>query len=382
MAEEIWKDVLYPGRQCDRWGQWFTVTRRDTQAALHNCEKMIRRGWRIPCVWEHQPDAEPQHLSSASDRLANYARHTFGEITGAKVDPRGVLWLRHRVEDPKDVEQLRKTKFVSPKLYPSYSDSRGGQYRGATIAHVAATPTPVQFWQRPFQLSRKNAIYFSYSPEGSKMADENDGGKKGGEGGGSGELGRVLSALKELGINPGSPSNWGELCIGLEAIAANQGGGDGGGDDLDDILDDDADGTGTEVDTGMAAGGGMGGGPMLMSAKRAEPLAKMTRRDLQTRVNQLFRTGRITRPVAQKLIQEANSMQLSFTRGGELAPSKLVNRIEAYEDLPKHSAWKPKGGVELSATREIDLPEQGTNGSGGKSNAFADLIEKRNKGET
>ena len=373
MAIEVWKDVLYPGRQRDRWGKWFTYTRRDTAAALHNCEKMIRRGWRIPCVWEHQPDAEPQHLSANADRLANYARNTFGEITGAKLDAKGVLWLRHRVEDPKDAAQLLKTKFVSPKVYPSYSDSRRGEYHGATIGHVAATPTPVQFWQQPFELSRTKALYLSYSPGGGIMADENKD-ETGGTGGG--DLKRILAALKSLGINPGDPSTTAELCIGLEAIAAHQGGGNDDEDEID-LDDDDLDNDPDQTADAPAPGTGMGGPPMMMSATRAEPYVKMTRRDLESRVKKLLKTGRIDRPTAIKLIQETQSVSLSFTRSGEMVSNKLVSRIDAYEELPAGQKWKPRS---LSATREIDHPTQGT-GAGQKSAAerFADSIEAVNK---
>lgn len=353
----VWKDVLHPGRQRDRFGQWFTVTARDTAAAEANCKKMIRRGLRVPCVWEHQAGAEPVELSRG-DRLADYARHTFGEVRGARRDAAGVLWMLHEVYDPADAEQLTRTKFVSPKLYPSYSDSRGGEYRGVTVAHVAATPTPVQFWQRPFQLlSRRRALYLSYSPEGAAVADDAGDKGKGGDtaGGGKKTLADVIQALRETGMNiPDEVTDETGLVIAIKAAGGSAGGGGDLG--LDDELEDQDAGAG-------AATAAAGGPPMLMSATdpKVKAWAKNDRKDLDRRVRRLFATGRVDRPTALALLRQANAVELSYTADGDLAPNKLVAKVEAYEELPKGVAWSKTGGRqadsrELSATREVDAP--------------------------
>ncbi|HYH65586.1 MAG TPA: hypothetical protein VD866_12890, partial [Urbifossiella sp.] len=175
MAWKEWKEVLLPGRQRDRHGNWFTITRRNIRQADRNVGLMLSRGVSIPTVWEHVK----VEAGDTDARKAAYARYTFGHIGGRRINERGALELLHEGRDPRDREQLLKTRFVSPKVCPGYSDSKGGEYRGTTIAHVAATPTPVQFWQRPFgaELSRRKSLYLSYTPEEREMADEADKGK-------------------------------------------------------------------------------------------------------------------------------------------------------------------------------------------------------------
>ena len=121
----------------------------------------------VPCCWEHVPAEAGDELSWRS----TYAKSVFGFIKGARVNDRGGLDLELDVKDPKDFAQLGKTKYVSPKIYPSYRDSRGNSYVGTTIAHLAATPSPVQFHQRPFDLSMTSAgpvLLSTYSPSGGK----------------------------------------------------------------------------------------------------------------------------------------------------------------------------------------------------------------------
>lgn len=349
----IWKEVLLPGRQRTAAGEWFAFTPADVRRAAANCAKMLSRGVPLPCVWEHQ-DVE---AGDPAEHRARYARHTFGHIAGQRVNARGALELLHVVPDPADARQLKKTRFVSPKVYPGYSDSRGGEYRGATIAHVAATPVPAQTWQRPFALSRRGALYLSYTPGDRPMADETKddkgGGGTGGGGTGGGDLSKLIEALKGAGLNiPDEVTDVPGLIIAVKAS------GGAGGDDLG--LDDDEEdlgGAGT-ADTQAAPGGA----PMLMSDARAEPLRKATRRDLEHRAQALFRSGRVDRPTAEKLVREARSVSLSFTAAGDLTPTKLVARIEAYEELPKGSVWSRTGGKrpgarELSDTRGVDAPD-------------------------
>lgn len=353
----VWKEVLLPGRQRDRFGNWFTVRPRDVRRAAANVAKMLSRGVPVPTVWEHQ-DVE---AGDDAEYRARYAKHTFGSIAGQRLNGRGALELLHDVPDPNDAAQLAKTRFVSPKLYRGYSDSQGGEYRGTTIAHVAATPTPVQYWQRPFELSRGQALYLSYTPGGRPMADENDddkGGKKDdkpkpGSAGGKSTLADVIAALKEKGWNiPDEVQDEAGLVIAIKA-------GDGLGDDDDDLdAELDAAGAGTPADTGAG-----GGAPMLMSDGQAEPFRKMARRDLEARTKDLFATGRIDRPTAKKLLGEVKAVQLSFTRDGEIVSNRTVGKIEAYEALPKGVVWSKTGqrradAQELSDTRAEPEPGQ------------------------
>jgi hypothetical protein len=350
----IWKEVLLPGRQRDARGNWFSFSRRDVHAARKNIAKMLSRRVPVPCVWEHLN----VEAGDPEEWRARYAKHTFAHVAGHRINSRGGLELLHDVPDPKDVDQLLKTRFVSPKVYPQgYSDSRGGEYRGATIAHVAATPTPVQFWQRPFQLSRTDALFLSYQPEGRTVAEETK--KPAGDAGADGDFKALLDALRETGMTiPDEVTDVKGLIIAVKA----SGGAGAAEPDLD--LDDEDAETETpaepdvNADTAAAGGGGM---PLMMSATQAAPLIAPTRRDLINRAEKLFRSGRITKPVAEDLVRRAKAVDLSFTRAGELANVKVADEIAAYERLPKHMAWKPKAGaadpVELSSTREVAPPK-------------------------
>lgn len=354
---QLWKEVLLPGRQRDRFGNWFSFSRADVARAAANVAKMLSRGVPIPAVWEHQ-DVE---AGDTAAKKAAYARHTFGHIAGQRINGRGGLDLLHDVPDPADARQLVKTRFVSPKVYPQYSDSRGGEYRGATIAHVAATPTPIQTWQRPFELSRGKALYLSYA--GGPMADEKDDKPKDDEkpkdgppakkddkpAGGAATITDVIAALKETGML--IPD---EVVDELGLIIAIKANGSAGGDDLDAELD----AAGAPGDTQAA-----GGAPMLMSDERAAPLAKSVRKEYEAREMACFASGRIDRPTAKQTIRELRAVSMSFTRDGVLVPNRLAIRIEEHEKLPAGKTWSPTGqravgSVDLSDTRAESEPGQ------------------------
>ena len=266
-------------------------------------------------------------------------------------------------------------------MYPGYSDSRGGEYRGTTIGHVAATPTPVQFWQKPFRLlSQHKALYLSYAEP--TMADENDtkpaddekggddfGAKKGG--GKAAELNDLIEALRGKGFTISEKvSSLKELTIAVESSNASAGGDDLDDDDLDppENLDD-----APNPDAGPDATQPGGAPPMLMSDKRAEPLKGMVRRDMSGRINKLFTSGRIDKPTAKRLLQEAGTVQLSFTRDAQPRPNRVLQKIEAYEELDRGLVWSKKGGkrptaAELSDTRAEGPPASMVRGGRGDAN--------------
>ncbi|VTT96556.1 unnamed protein product [Gemmataceae bacterium] len=350
----VWKEVLLPGRQQTADGEWFTISRRKVLQAYRNARLMLSRGVPIPAVWEHV-DVEAGDTDAWK---ARYAKYTFAHIDDARINARGGLDLRHDVPDPRDVAQLAKTKYVSPKVYPSYSDSRGGQYHGTTIAHVAATPTPVQFWQRPFELSQRGALYLSYLPEGSPVADENDdktkGGDKGGTAAAGAELNELIEALRAKGLTISDRvSTIPELLI---AIESSGGLADGVDDDLDDDLGTPPDGTAPA-----------GGAPVLMSTTDRNPQAKAQalswarteRADMKARVRGLFQSGRVDGPTARQLLRQAGAVEMSFTREGA-AVCPLLNKLAEYEKREPSAAWQATGlrdGRELSATRTVDRPK-------------------------
>jgi hypothetical protein len=360
--EIIWKEVLCRGRQCDARGYWFEIGARDIRDGLRNAKLMLSRGVPVPGVWEHQ-DIEASHIPlDDAQKLAEwkrrYAKYTFGHVAGARVNDRGNLDLGFRVPDPADRKQLAKSKFVSPKLYPSYSDSRGGRYAGTTVAHVAATPTPVQFWQRPFavELSRTNTLYLSFTPGASDMADENETE----EGGGKGEMGALIEALRGAGMNiPDEVKDIAGLIIAVKASGAVE----PDGDEFD--MDEGA-GAGAG-DDGMGETQAAGGAPLMMSMTHADPNVRSQvlawsgpeKKLLKQRVKALFNTGRIDATKGRQLVRQIDSVSLSFTADAE-AVSPVHKQIADLEKKPERSAWSRKpgksGALDLSATREVGRP--------------------------
>lgn len=362
----VWKEVLCRGRQCDARGFWFEIGARDIKDGLKNAKLMLSRGVPVPGVWEHQ-DIEASHIPlDDAQKLAEwkrrYAKYTFGHVAGARVNDRGNLDLAFHVPDEADRKQLAKSKFVSPKLYPSYSDSRGGRYAGTTVAHVAATPTPVQFWQRPFavELSRNDALYLSFTP-GADMADETET-VEGEEASGKGEMGALIEALRGAGLNiPDEVKDIAGLIIAVKASGAVE----PDGDEFD-MGDDGAD---LDAGDGMDQTNPAGGAPLMMSMthpdvnvrKQVQLWTGPEKKLLKQRVKALFSTGRIDATKGRQLARQIDGVSLSFTADAE-AVSPVHKQIADLEKKPANSAWTPragKGGLNLSATRTVGAPSLG-----------------------
>lgn len=348
----LWKEVLLPGRQRDARGNWFDITPEDVRQGYANARRMLSRGVPVPAIWEHL-DVE---AGDPEEWRARYARHTFAHLADARLNDRGALEVRLDGRDPADRDQALKTKFVSPKVYRGYSDSAGGEYRGTTIAHVAATPTPVQFWQRPFELSQRETLYLSFTPEGA-VADDKGGTKEsgGGEGGEKKSgLSAIIAALKEKGFNiPDEVTSENELVIAIKA--GNPAGGGG---------DEDMDLGAPEDEYGKPPPGattGAGGAPMLMSWTRDE------KSDLRGRVKNLFHTGRVDRQTARQLLRQIGAVELSFNADGE-AVSPVNRRVAELEKKPADSAWsatgrRDAGAAELSDAFAVGHPSAVSGGS-------------------
>lgn len=371
----VWKEVLCQGRQRDVHGNWFTFGPRDIRAALGNARKMLARGLSVPAVWEHQPievGDRPRTAAEIAEWKRRYAKFTFGHVVDARINDRGNLDLLHEIRDPRDAEQLLKTRFCSPKVYPSYSDSRGGEYRGATVVHVAATPTPCQHWQRPWELSRADALYLSYTPpEGSPVPEEGDDKDKGGTG--KGDLGALMDALREVGLTiPDEVTDIPGLVIAIKA-GGGAGAGGGGPSSADDDLD---------LDGGAGSGATTpgGGAPLMMSTTSADQHVRSQaaawaadeRREIKRRIEDLFKTGRIDRPTARQLWRHGRAVEMSFTAEA-VAVSPLHTKLTELEKLKPNHAWKSGEGRDLSATRAVDAPKQLT-GEPGDARATADWL--------
>jgi hypothetical protein len=259
------------------------------------------------------------------------------------------------VASKEDRERLAKVRYASPQLRWDWLDSDGKVWKGLTIQHIAATPIPKQRGQNAFNLSDgsfripdEEIIRLS---EGTPMADKKDETPDEVEGGGESVAGfsELIEALKGTGMNiPDEVNDIPGLIIAVKAS--------GGSDD--DSMDDDEDPNAMPDNVGDTQAAPVGlSNAEKKSLARAETL---TRVDIDQRINRLLRSGRITPPIASKLKAQSGKVQLSFTPDGDLKENALVIRIDAYESLPKGTAWRKNGKrVNLSDAdvREVDPPD-------------------------
>lgn len=363
MAHVVTKDALYPGTIRKPGRDPLTLTDADIDGAVATANQLVRDGYTIPLYWEHQADDGPVKLSAA-DKPAHVAKHTFGRVKEAFKDDGGALQLKLEVDADDDWKRLPKVRFVSPELRKDWTDADGRTHKGWSISHVAATPIPVQREQKPFdptnaiRLSLADYYQLSEAPTGSGSDGKGKGSPDGGldpdkmtpgAGGKSGQITKCLIGLAKKGIKlPDDTTNetlCERLCIVLDALP------DESEDPMDKLGDDDVD----EADRGTQ--------PYALSLQKQQAKAeKFARQGINQRVARLVNTGRITPEIGAKLVTQAGKVQLSFNDDGEVESNDLLIRIEAYEALPKHASWKPKGErVRLSnvAENEAGKPEDG-----------------------
>lgn len=382
---QIWKETLLPGTQIDaKSKQPFTITSQDVKAAERNLNRMVAKHRNVPLVWEHQ-DVEENDLE---EWKANYAKNTFGKVGGARINSRGALEVRHDVHDKRDADQLKKTGYVSPKIYHGYQDSQGDEYTGLTIAHVAATPTACQFWQRPFELSDDDAMYLSYTPpegaecpvysetfkewlsalelsvtgdpdEESTVADEEETPtkKKGPpdksddddttDSGGNEDLKAIVKALKEkFGANISEKvTNWKELLIAIESNA--------GSGDMDADPEPDPEPTNPDEDLAASADAattGASGPPMVMSTLDTDPkkrdkaikTVKPDRDEWVKAAEAVFAAGKCDGPTKRAWQRVLTSCELSVTGDGKVTGKRFnatVTEIKKALALAPDSVW-------------------------------------------
>lgn len=418
---QIWKETLLPGTQVDhKTKRTFTITSTDVRAGERNINRMVRKGRNIPLVFEHLDveECDPEEWK------ANYARNTFGKVGGARLSTAddvaagvatkpGTLLVRHDIYDEDSAQAVRRAGYVSPKIYRGYLDSQGEEYSGLTVAHIAATPTACQFWQKPFELSESDALYLSYTPdepnsekisadensepcprqdwfdawldsteevepdtaqavelsstedpdEGDIVADDNDSDDKkkappkddkgGGGGNGKKTLEDCIKALREGGMNiPDGVSDPHELWIAIKAQPSA-----GEPDPIDDeppapVADD----------TTPAAGGP----PMLMSTtdtdsrkrERARKYAAPERADLSARINQLLKDKRVTPPECRRLLRRAGAVEMSFTKTFEPAGDDWKQLVGEVDALEKRKPGETQS-IDLSTTETVNRPKLG-----------------------
>lgn len=337
------KDVLYPGTYSvpdatGRQRRTVRYTPEDVRRLRERFGEMKSAGVAVPVCWGHQDDARPM---TAAERAAAQAKGTLGWVEELDVSPEGYLVATIDVPSDDDARRLPAVRYVSPEILPDFTDGDGRRWPGRSITHVAVTSRPVQHRQQPFRPLQPDLVRLSLADRlgEADMADNADKPEQG-EGGGEGPpLKKVLEKLAGHGIklpDDTDEANFLErLIVALEAL-----GGQEGGDEPE-----------PPPDVGAAE-------PVAMSLERrlkaAEARLLITERDnLKRRIQALYDTGRVTRPIRDKLLSQAGAVQLSLSESGSVAASPLVARVEAYEDLLPNTAWSAE---RLDLARPVPPP--------------------------
>jgi hypothetical protein len=147
----IWKDSLYLGDWHLPDGRVFSCDEQEMRHFHTRAKEMLATGGPLPWCFEHDPDVG---LSSVQ-RAKRQAENAGGHCHAVRLGPDGQLQFEVDVEDD-DVPKLRKNKFVSPEIRFDVVDSHGKLWPGASIVHLAVTPRPVQWPQKPFEFDPLN----------------------------------------------------------------------------------------------------------------------------------------------------------------------------------------------------------------------------------
>jgi hypothetical protein len=142
--EKVWKDMLSPGRWHLRDGRVFECKREDIPVYAKSIKECVLSGLPVPVCWDHRPGLTPKTLEETYDQNSEVSKFTFAHIQDVKVEDE-TIFVQLDVKDPKDEEQLKKTKFVSPSLALSeFTDPRGKVWPAGTVLHIACTSIPIQ----------------------------------------------------------------------------------------------------------------------------------------------------------------------------------------------------------------------------------------------
>lgn len=323
-------------------GRTYEVSRAKVDHHAARLKEIFAAGYVLPYCIEHDDAGAPILMSDWEGRKGEF----LGCIEGAAAEG-DTLQLTLDVPDPKDAKYLRGMRFVSPEIQTNY-DLGGRRFAGETITHVAATALPVQFPQDPIQtvsMSRLRLSVAGYTPPvrlGETMADEP---KKEGEAAPTatddgGRLKKVLKALAGVGLVLPDDTTADNLIERLETAALTLEGSSG-------IT------TLAEKETAPSASD-VSQNPVVMSLTKE--LLTLKRDDLKRRAQLLLETGRVGKPVRDKLLADLGKVQLSLSPNGGLTPNSVANRIEAYEELEKGSAFPV---VDLSNAERPGLPREG-----------------------
>lgn len=342
------KDVLYPGTYRLPDGRRVSYSRADIKHLANRINHMVEAGLSVPVCWSHRDGAKPAERMSA-DELADRDRYTLGWVNGAKETEEGYLTVDLEVPGQADAQRLPAVRFVSPEICTDFRDGADRLWGGKSITHVAVTGRPVQHNQRPFQPARLSVDLVRLSLEGYEVAeekakdkpDEKESGELGESGGVS--LKKVLTALAGRGITLPEGTSETNLLERLY-VACTALGGDTGSAPTD-----------TPADTVPPV---EGSAPVMMSMDAVKALQNRLlakeRSDLERRVRDLAKSGRVNNKRRDTMLSELQAVRLSIDSAGNLAGGSLLAKIEAYEDL-EPSPFSPSR-LSLDAIEEGRAP--------------------------
>lgn len=151
--------------------------------------------------------------------------------------------------------------------------------------------------------------------------------------------------------------------------------------------DEDQDGPGNNNNPNQYTDAAMSTPVMMSQNALTKQVVKLHKKDLDSRIEKLANSGRITRKLAKELQTELTTVRLSLDgdgeptmaldKNGKAQPCKLVNRIEAYEALDAGMAFTDDDAVRLSLE---DLPSDATGTPEDNKKAVEECIQTMSRG--
>ena len=374
---QVWKDIFRAGTYRDHTGTPHTFTTADVVDAYHNGRAMLRSHIPIspPGVWEHDWQSVPEpikqflsRIGSDRDRRAAEAKNAFGwakdyRVTFERDQKTGrhqpVLHALLEVPDAKDLEQLAKTRFVSPRVDWDFRDTIGRTWKGCAVTHIAATHSPVQIDQRPLMLGQLPSSKTLFL--GAPMADDAKKTDTAASGAGSDIAGRLKAICANMNWPvPDGATTPEDMLLVMESHSLKTG---------DTDTDPNGDGTTTPASTVT---------PQLLSTLAPEErkqveqwqkqAAAVTARD---KAAIMTRFKAIVKPCAERqlfgdktverlrdLERRVKGVNLSYTAEGELEENGLIRELETIEAAVKATNPNPDS-KDPPTVRAVDLSQLG-----------------------
>lgn len=282
-------------------------------------EEVTRLGYVLPYSIEH----DQFELMTQAEYEKNKDKF-LGKAAAVQLakDGKG-LDIELDVPNEKDAKYLKGMRFVSPGIREDIQLG-GKTLYGETICHVAATALPCQEQNAIAALSM---VRLSYGED--DMADEPKKKKKEGEDEDEGEgmkdgarFKKLLQVLAEVGLIVPDDTTEENICDRLETAAmtfiGKKGEGEGEAEPIPESTS-----------------------PVVMSLTKR--LLDGEKKQLIARADGLLKSGRIDRPTHKKLQDQLRTVTLSLApKGtGELNPTPVGMKIEAYEELPAGIVFGP-----------------------------------------